>query len=157
MEPYPAAQQAAGLRDPVSRAHATLPGPQYHAGLPADRYEPPPPGAAGGGGAGGPGDAGAGGASAALYSAYLEPHKLRWIARWLDRQPEPGEMDDGSASRVRGPSGQLGDHVAALGYAESVSSDDVPLPGVTAGVPGLPRGQRWRAGVSVPTGGVAGA
>ena len=56
------------------------------------------------------------------YSIYLEPHKLRWILRWLEKQPGPVEMDD--ASDIRGPNGEIVDCVKALNYVESVSSSE---------------------------------
>jgi len=56
------------------------------------------------------------------YSIYLEPHKLRWILRWLEKQPGPVEMDD--ASDIRGPGGEIVDCVKALNYVESVSSSE---------------------------------
>ena len=49
---------------------------------------------------------------------YIEPYKLRWVSRWLERQPvAPEDMED--ISDVRQDDGQMKDVVLSLGYAES--------------------------------------
>lgn len=56
----------------------------------------------------------------AAYSLFLEPHKLRWVARWLEKQPVPVDMDD--ISLVRADNGTNVDYVASLNYVESGKS-----------------------------------